>query len=417
MIVFACTCGQKLSLDDQFGGRKVRCPKCQTLLTAPPGTSESAPLVVEPMAGEPQEAIAPRGSAAPPPPPRREEYREGRPRGGAPGGYDEDPDPPRRARREGAYRPPERTSGLALTSMILGAVCVLVGLVLSLFLPMWAVAFPGTLALAAVVTAILGMKQVGRGEGRVGGNGLAISGMITGVLGLVLFFPGFLVKAAMGRSANRIHLQNNLKQVGLAMHGYHDSHRRLPDPGMGRPGMNTRHLSWRVHLLPYIEQDMLYRQFNLDEPWDGPNNIRLLDRMPKIYAPMGKEAPKGHTCWQVFVGRNTIWPEWGAGGKLPPPGPGFGMPPGKQLFTMVDGTSNTFLVAESGTPVPWTKPADIDLDQAPGMLPPLGWSDPRGFWVVLGDGSTRFVDRARTSDQTIRLLIDPRDGNPIPGDF
>src|SRR5207249_2796575 len=75
--------------------------------------------------------------------------------------------------------------------------------------------------------------------------------------------------------------QNNLKQIGLAMHNYHDTYRHFPPQALtdknGKPL-----LSWRVAVLPFIEQDNLYRQFKLDEPWDSEHNRKLLERMPKL---------------------------------------------------------------------------------------------------------------------------------------
>ena len=62
---------------------------------------------------------------------------------------------------------------------------------------------------------------------------------------------------------------NNLKQIGLAMHNFHDSYGGFPaaysTDKNGKPL-----LSWRVHILPFVEGQALYRQFKLDEPWDSP---------------------------------------------------------------------------------------------------------------------------------------------------
>jgi hypothetical protein len=77
----------------------------------------------------------------------------------------------------------------------------------------------------------------------------------------------------------------------------------------------------------------------------------------------------------------------------------------------MDGTSNTIMVVEAGTAVPWTKPDDYTPGQ--GGLPPLGALESDGFWTVFADGSVRFIERERNSDQNIRLAMDPRDGRPI----
>ena len=70
----------------------------------------------------------------------------------------------------------------------------------------------------------------------------------------------------------------------------------------GKPG-----LSWRVHILPYIEQDALYKQFKLDEPWDSEHNKKLIEKMPKVYVSPLAVAPPGETYYQVFTGKDAIF--------------------------------------------------------------------------------------------------------------
>jgi hypothetical protein len=115
-------------------------------------------------------------------------------------------------------------------------------------------------------------------------------------------------------------------------------------------------LSWRVAILPYIEQDDLYRQFRLDEPWDSAHNIKLLDRMPKVFRLEGfAPQPSNKTHFQVFIGPNTP----------------FKGPQGLRFPAEVtDGTSNTFGVVEAKTAVSWTQPRDIPVGN--GQVPALG---------------------------------------------
>jgi hypothetical protein len=110
-------------------------------------------------------------------------------------------------------------------------------------------------------------------------------------------------------SSTRLVLLGKLKHLALAMHMYHDTFQQFPPPALcdkhGRPL-----LSWRVLLLPYVEHDDLYQQFKLDEPWDSPHNLRLLERMPPLYAlPDGfRTPPEPHaTFFQVFVGRGAAF--------------------------------------------------------------------------------------------------------------
>src|SRR5207249_1839062 len=154
--------------------------------------------------------------------------------------------------------------------------------------------------------------------------------------------------------------ENNLKELALAMHNYHDTYRKLPAAAIcGEQGRPL--LSWRVALLPFIEHEQLYRQFKLDEPWDSPHNLRLLPQMPKVYAPVRGKTPPNCTRIQVFTGPNTPFTETSS----------------LSLTGFRDGTSNTFLIAEADDAVQWTKPADLVVSpNAP--LPRLG-----GVW---GDG-------------------------------
>ena len=116
-------------------------------------------------------------------------------------------------------------------------------------------------------------------------------------------------------------------------------------------------LSWRVAILPYIQQGALYNQFKLDEPWDGPNNSRLIPLMPKVYALPGDTAAQpGYTYYRVFVGNGAAW-EMKGGLHYPADIP--------------DGTSMTILVVEANDAVPWTKPDELTFNPAgPLAFPP-----------------------------------------------
>jgi Protein of unknown function (DUF1559) len=135
-------------------------------------------------------------------------------------------------------------------------------------------------------------------------------------------------------------------------------------------------LSWRVLLLPYIEQDDLYKEFKLEEPWDSEHNLRLLDRMPATYAAPGykrKRLPPHHTVCHVFVG----------------PGTAFEGPGGLPWKDFPDGMSSTLLIVEAGDPVPWTKPANLVFDPARVEVPRGLFRDE--FRACFGDGSVRHV--------------------------
>jgi prepilin-type processing-associated H-X9-DG protein len=288
--------------------------------------------------------------------------------------------------------------GLGLAAITLGLLGAVLGLIPAVA---WYVSVPAaTLGLLLGVTALL--LSMSRGWAGVACSAI---GSGVGLVGLLVCLIGGLISrdvedrareiAAVRAAAARATSQNNLKQIGLAMHSFHDAYKTLPAAsGDGRLGKGQ--LSWRVAILPYIEEGALYNQFRLNEPWDSPHNIQLLNQMPRIYAPVQGEAPAGHTYYQVFTGPNT---PFRSGERF-------------RLNQFRDGTSNTFLVVEGARPVPWTKPEDIPFDRN-GPVPPLGSMFPGGFNATFADGSVRFIDRQRYSDMVLRNLIDPSDGQVI----
>jgi RNA polymerase sigma factor (sigma-70 family) len=251
----------------------------------------------------------------------------------------------------------------------------------------------------------------------------------------------------------RIKSMNNLKQIALAMHNYHDTYAHFPPPAVyGKDGKAL--LSWRVLLLPYLEENDLYRQFKLDEPWDGPHNRTLLKRMPKVYAPVGTAAARpDSTFYQVFVGaderRQGGEGGAGAGNNKPrevgdarlgaggggsgglPGGAGIAVPMGgaaaagnagsgvgpffvkhraTRLADITDGTSNTVMVIEGGSAVPWSKPADLPYAQD-DPLPQLGGQFPDLILAAYGDGSVRAL--RKDYDETMMRASITRNGGEV----
>ena len=142
--------------------------------------------------------------------------------------------------------------------------------------------------LPAIILGAMSLGTIGRSRGRITGKGLAITGIVTGAIScllLPLIGIGLLIPAVqkVREAAARMQNANNLKQISIAMLTYQDAYNTLPPAALCQKN-GKKLLSWRVAILPYIEQESLYRQFNLDEPWDGPNNSKLIALMPKTYA-------------------------------------------------------------------------------------------------------------------------------------
>jgi RNA polymerase sigma factor (sigma-70 family) len=120
----------------------------------------------------------------------------------------------------------------------------------------------------------------------------------------------------------RARVRQQLKTLGLALHNYHEVHGYLLPPAiLDKKGQPI--LSWRVAILPFIEQQALYQQFKLDEPWDSPHNKKLIDRMPAVFATVVNREKPGTTYYQYIVGPEAIYSSYRVLG-LPMFGPGGG---------------------------------------------------------------------------------------------
>jgi Protein of unknown function (DUF1559) len=159
----------------------------------------------------------------------------------------------------------------------------------------------------------------------------------------------------------------------LAVANYHDANGHYPPAYVVGPDGRPWH-SWRVLVLPFIEQQELYDAYRFDEPWDGPHNCTLAERMPKIYRFHNRSEPgQTTTNYLAVIGPNTMWP--GAEGRKP--------------ADVTDDLSDTVLIAENrGLGVCWMEPRDLHFDTLPTeMNHPLGVSS----WyttpaVVMADG-------------------------------
>ncbi len=198
-------------------------------------------------------------------------------------------------------------------------------------------------------------------------------------------------------AAARAQSANNLKQIGLAIHNYESAYGHLPHDIVDKNGKPL--LSWRVAILPFMEQDNLYKQFKLDEAWDSENNTKWSQVMIKVYLSPEATLPAK--------------PEWGLTSYRGISGPGAAFETGKKLkfVDFSDGTSNTIMAIETDELVPWAKPGDFPFDPKkalPKIVPP--GSKPV-FQALLGDGSVRAI-RPTLDEKTLKAAF-TRNGGEV----
>jgi len=204
-------------------------------------------------------------------------------------------------------------------------------------------------------------------------------------------------------SAHKMQCANNMKQIMLAMHTYHDATKAFPTAYRVNEDGKPLH-SWRVALLPYLEQAALYDRMApyMTEPWDSENNKQFHNiNVPQYQCPAAKNAP-GMTNYSVVVGKVDANQARELGLRAPCstafPEPNKWM----SLGALSDGTSNTIGVVERKEPVCWMDPSqEITLEEAIKLYnteqSKVGSAHKGGFFVGICDGSVHFLEEAKVA--------------------
>jgi len=207
---------------------------------------------------------------------------------------------------------------------------------------------------------------------------------------------------AVMETSERSRCVENLKMIGLAMHNYHSTHSSFP-PAASRDKAGRPLLSWRVQLLPFLDQEALFKEFHLDEAWDSPHNKPLIARMPQVFACPNESRTlrkSGKTTYLTPRGKATIF----TGGD------------GIKINEITDGTSNTILVVDASDElaVIWTKPDDWDVDPELKKDSLFG-HHAGGVRTLFADGSARRLKSSITV-ATLRALLTRNGGEVISVD-
>ena len=298
---------------------------------------------------------------------------------------DFDDRPRRRYVEDGA--PNDPSNGLATAGLILGILSLCTG----------------------PLTGIPALICSGIALGRPGGRGAATAGLVLGGIGTVFstaILIGLMLPAVqkVREAAARMSDSNNMKQIGVGLHNQASTNRDLMSAPYATDefGKVRTGLSWRVGLLPYVEQDGLYRKFDLTQPWDSAKNRPLSNTPIKTFtAPYDGKEPSVNTPYRVFYGGGAMFEEDGKP---------------VSIANIPDGTSNTIMMVHATETVPWAEPRELRYDPN-GPLPKLGHSSQSsGFNVLLADGSVRFITD-KVSERTLRNAITKADGAELGADW
>ena len=231
----------------------------------------------------------------------------------------------------------------------------------------------------AVTTAVLlGMARRVLADTAVAADGTRVTVFTKADAAPVAAVAAGLLPATLAarRAAQRAQSQNNLKMIGLAMHNYHSTYKHFPPAVVVENGVKR---SWRVELLPYLDEPALYEAYRKDEPWDSEANKQVLARMPAVFRHPADDREEPFASYFAVVAENAEKSIGRLGGPTAwlaegPPGEG------GRIADARDGTVNTIMAVESKRPVPWTKPEDVTYDAAADLMPQGSPKEPTAAW-------------------------------------
>lgn len=200
--------------------------------------------------------------------------------------------------------------------------------------------------------------------------------------------------------ARRSQCKNYLKQIGLALHNYHDQFKSFP-PAWTTDASGRRLHSWRTLILPYLEQAELYKTIDFTKAWDDPVNAEAAKHLLDVYQCPSTTPDGNKTVYMAIVGPHAfLTPE-----------------KSRTHSDIVDGASNTVAIvevpAEQG--VHWMSPQDIDSEKFTTQMSDKGNQHIGGGHVVMADGTVRFL--SANLDAKTRTALSTIDGNETLGEF
>ncbi len=249
------------------------------------------------------------------------------------------------------------------------------------------------------------------------GSGGGAGGVAAASVAVALLLPA--VQQAR-EAARRSQSKNNLKQLALAMHNYHDAHNSFPQGTHPNDDLKPeKRLSWVADVLPYLDQGFLHEQIDFDKAWDAEENSAALETtVSTLINPGIGDQGEGHTHYVGIAGVGKDAPGAPAGAKDIGI---FGYNRVTRFRDITDGTSNTVMLSEAGSKFgPWGAGGDSTLrafTAKPYINGPDGIGGPfrGGCNMGLADGSVRFISE-NIDPSVMENLARMADGNVV-GDF
>ena len=209
-------------------------------------------------------------------------------------------------------------------------------------------------------------------------NGTLVTVEIPRPAGLEVAIKEGIEKAQI--AASEVGNMNRFKQAALAVHNYHDAYNRMPFSFVGDQ-FESGDLSWRVRVLPYIEEMSLYEEIDKKSAWDNLANKPFSNRMPEAFG----------------IDSNSLSDiAWVKTSKLI-----------TSFHDITDGTSNTIMFVQNPAGIPWMRKNDLTVDETLAMFKELPAD--KSLVVALFDGSVLKLGSNVTQDQ-LRSLLEPADG-------
>jgi type II secretory pathway pseudopilin PulG len=222
---------------------------------------------------------------------------------------------------------------------------------------------------------------------------LAISLAILGLL-FVLLLPA---QRNVGEAARRSQCRNNLKQIGLALHNYHDRYGTFPPPYTVDPSGRKLH-SWRTLILPYLDQGPLYEKIDLTRPWNDPVNEPLRQAKVPTYQCPSAAAEPTHSTYLAVVASDGVF-RWGET---------------TSREQVTDGTADTLLVVDvnRARAIPWMEPTDLDERSLLDLATSSDSPHTGVVYMLMADGAARAYSQQELADLARALVSISGDNTP-----